>query len=108
ELFEKWCADPVQTCPPGGEAAADMAGRIQEAVKEMSASLEAGQAAAVFTHGGVIRVAVTTLMGFPPVTAARLQIDPGSVTVTENVAGHWRLVRLNDTCHLLPDEDCKR
>lgn len=103
--FELWYADPVNTCPPGGEAVAVLRARIQSAVEKMAAGTGEGQTAAVFTHGGVVRVAVTMLMGLPPKTAGRLQIDPGSLTVLDFLGGCWRLVRLNDTCHLRDCED---
>ncbi|MBS3886814.1 MAG: histidine phosphatase family protein [Dethiobacter sp.] len=104
-LFEKWCADPVNTCPPGGEAGASLAHRVQNALKIIMADTAASETAILVTHGGVIRVAVAMLMGMAPATAARIQIDTGSVTVLEYMSEHWRLVRLNDTCHL-GREDC--
>ncbi|MCW3491489.1 histidine phosphatase family protein [Dethiobacter alkaliphilus] len=98
--FEEWCVDPVNVCPPEGEAAADMGDRVRAAVDKISQTLGEDETAAVVTHGGLIRVAVTLLMELPPVTAARMQIETGSLTVLEYVAGYWRLVKLNDTCHL--------
>jgi broad specificity phosphatase PhoE len=98
--FEKWCADPVNVCPPEGEAAITMAGRVRIAIEKIRNNTRENDRVAIVTHGGVIRVAVTLLMGMPPETAGRLQIDPGSVTVTDNFAGNWRLAGLNDTCHL--------
>lgn len=106
KLFEEWCLDPVNVRPPQGESAAGTVGRVKTAVGKITASLQTGETAAIITHGGVIRIAVPMLMEFPLVTAARLQIDTASVTVMEYLAGHWRLVRLNDTCHLIRNEDC--
>lgn len=104
-LFEKWCTDPVSICPPGGETGASLAHRVQKAIKIIMAEMAAADTAILITHGGVIRVAVAMLMGMVPAAAARLQIDTGSVTVLEYLTDHWRLVRLNDTCHL-EREDC--
>lgn len=100
KAFELWCEDPVYTCPPGGEAAAGLAGRVRQAIELMVAGSEPQQTAAVFTHGGVIRVAVTLLMEMPPAAAGRMQIDTGSVTILDFTGGRWRLVKLNDTGHL--------
>ena len=81
--FEAWCLDPVTVCPPDGEAATEVSKRVRIAVDKMTAVMQNEETAAVFTHGGVIRVAVTALMGLPPVTAARLRIDTGSITVID-------------------------
>ena len=98
--FEAWCLDPVNVRPPDGEAAADMGARVRVAVEKITASLGAEDTAAVVTHGGLIRVAVTVLLELPPVTAARLQIETASLTVFETMGDHWRLAKLNDNCHL--------
>ncbi|MBS3899030.1 MAG: histidine phosphatase family protein [Dethiobacter sp.] len=104
-LFERWCADPVNTCPPGGEEGTSFAQRVQKAVNIIMADTAATGTALLVTHGGVIRVAVAMLMGMPPAAAACLQIDTASVTVLEYLSGQWRLVRLNDICHI-KTEDC--
>lgn len=106
QTFAAWCNDPVNVCPPDGESAAKMGKRVRVAVDKLIASMQVGETAALFTHGGVIRVAVTALMGLPPVTAARLRIDTGSITIMDLVGEHWHLVGLNDTSHLLNQEDC--
>lgn len=103
--FEKWCADPVNVCPPDGEAAVSLADRVNAALDIIRAETVQDGTVALVTHGGVIRVAVTLLMGMAPEAAGRMQIEPGSVTVTDYIAGTWRLIRLNDTCHL-QYEDC--
>jgi broad specificity phosphatase PhoE len=102
--FEAWRADPARVCPPGGESILSLAVRVREAVDVMTGQMDAGETAAVVTHGGVIRTAVTVLMGMPPEAAARISIDPASLTVTDFISGHWRLVRANDRAHLR--EDC--
>ncbi|MBT9168042.1 MAG: putative phosphoserine phosphatase 2 [Syntrophomonadaceae bacterium] len=104
-LFEKWYEDPISTCPPGGESGASLAQRVQKAVETIMAETAATETAVLITHGGVIRVAVAMLMGMAPAAAACIQIDTGSVTVLEHLSGHWRLLLLNDTCHLRA-EDC--
>lgn len=106
QAFAAWCSDPVNICPPEGESAAEMGKRVRIAVDKLTASMQGGEAVAMFTHGGVIRVAVTALMGLPPVTAARLRIDTGSITMMDLVGEHWHLVGLNDTSHLHVQEDC--
>jgi broad specificity phosphatase PhoE len=102
--FERWCIDPVNVCPPDGESTASLAARVWSAVDHIHGKMGEGETAAIVTHGGVVRVAVTELMGMRPEAAGRLSIDPGSVTITDYVADHWRLVRLNDIAHLR--EDC--
>lgn len=104
-LFEKWCADPVNTCPPGGEAGISLAHRVRKAVEIIMSETATTETAILFTHGGVIRVAVAMLMEMAPTAAARLQIDTGSLTVLEYQADRWRLIRFNDICHL-KTEDC--
>ncbi|MBS4007287.1 MAG: histidine phosphatase family protein [Clostridium sp.] len=104
-LFEKWCADPVKNCPPGGETGRSLVKRVRKAVEIIMAEAAATETVILVTHGGVIRVAVAMLMGMAPACAARIQIDAASVTVLEYLSGNWRLIRLNDTCHL-QTEDC--
>lgn len=103
--FERWYADPVNNCPPGGEAAASLTKRVERAVKIIMSEMATTETAAIVTHGGVIRVAVTMLMGMAPAMAARFRIDTASVTVLEYLAGQWQLACLNNICHLRR-EDC--
>ncbi|HHX74138.1 MAG TPA: histidine phosphatase family protein [Firmicutes bacterium] len=100
ELFEKWCLDPVQTCPPGGEPAAALAERVSRFLERIKRELAEEEVAVAVTHGGIIRTAVTLAMQMPPAAAGGMQIHTASVTVLDYYASTWHLVKLNDTCHL--------
>jgi len=98
--FELWCRDPVRNSPPAGEALQDVAVRTREGISRMTGGLTENMTVAAVTHGGIIRVAVSILLGVPLDVASRVQIDPASITVFQKVGGIWKLMLLNDTCHL--------
>jgi len=98
--FENWCLNPVKHDPPEGEGLAALAVRVSRAVAAITATLGQEDTAVAVTHGGIIRAATATLISMPLIAIARIQIDPASVTVLDYVGGVWKLVHLNDTCHL--------
>lgn len=100
QSFVAWCGDPVKNSPPGGEALHELAGRVRHAVERMTDGLADGLTVAAVTHGGVTRVAVALLLGVALDVAARVQIEPGSITVFTKAMGTWNLTLLNETCHL--------
>lgn len=50
---------------PGGEKAAQVAGRVTAALCELLASIAPGETAVAVSHGAAIRVAVPALLGWP-------------------------------------------
>ncbi len=100
QALEEWGRAPHLTTPPGGEPLAVVAQRVKRALDFMEAELGEAGSAAVFTHGGVIRVLVALVLGAGLWAAGRLQVSPASFTVTEKTGKRHRLTLLNDTCHL--------
>lgn len=99
DLFVRWREAPQHHCPPEGEPLALMSDRVAEAIRKITAAMGEEESAAVVTHGGVIRVALSQLFGFSAEVSVRLSVDTGSVSVTQKLSGGWWLVKLNDTCH---------
>lgn len=79
--------------PPGGETMHDLRQRIGSAI----AALDCEGTTVVVTHGGVIRTAVSLLIGL---TADKIiAVEPGSLTLFEH-AGGWRLKAFNVTAQI--------
>jgi broad specificity phosphatase PhoE len=85
---------------PGGE-------RMDEVERRAVAEVESihdrhpGAAVAVVSHADVIRAVLLHYLGIPIDLYARLEIDPGSVSILELKPEAIRLLRLNDTGRLL-------
>lgn len=95
-----WGREPHKLSPPGGESLLSVAGRVEKALADITGKLSENDRAAVVTHGGVIRVMVSIILGAPLSAAGKVAVDPGSVTVIERGFNGWRLTLLNGTCHL--------
>lgn len=83
---------------PGAEKAADVAGRMIAALRELLASIEPGELAVAVSHGAAIRDAVPALLGWPVAEGAALHgLDNcGWVELTEAEPGApLRLVAYN-------------
>ncbi len=76
--FDAWVADILNFAPPGGESAADMLARTLAFLDE----LQSGEApaAAVVTHGGVLRVLFAHWLEVPPRRWPRLVFEFGGVS----------------------------
>jgi alpha-ribazole phosphatase len=82
--FEAWLADILDFAPPGGESAAAMLARALAFVEELRTG--EAPAAAVVTHGGVLRVLISHWLGVPPRRMSRLVFEFGAVSKV--VLGH--------------------
>ncbi|MBS4030746.1 MAG: histidine phosphatase family protein [Clostridiales bacterium] len=100
QAFKLWIEDPVKNTSPDGESIAALTARVRKAAEDICDSLEEGAVALAVTHGGVIRAIVAALMDMPLIAVGRVQVYPGSLTILDKVDGHWKLVRLNDTCYI--------
>lgn len=76
--FDAWVADLLNFAPPGGEAAAAMLARTLAFLDELRASET--PAAAVVTHGGVLRVLLSHWLEVPPRRMSRLVFEFGAVS----------------------------
>ena len=84
--------------PPEGESMQDVRQRIGRAL-ERFAQERAGQDMVVLSHGGAIRMALSHCLDIPVDTALRFCIQNLSLSIVEHIAGHWRVVAVNE----LPD-----
>lgn len=115
ERLAAWIRDPEQVAPPGGETAAALRERIQQALgQQLARHAETvgaqGQRIAWVTHGGVIGALLCDLLGVPVSGRWRLQCAPGSITTLDLFIPQGRandrdaydgsIHCLNDTAHL--------
>ncbi|AZI41595.1 histidine phosphatase family protein [Deinococcus psychrotolerans] len=93
-------ADPWASRRPGGESMADLYARASAALLSI-ADQHQGQRVMVFTHGGVVRVAVGLALGGVPQNAwARLSVANTSVTRVLLSDQGGTLLGFNDSAHL--------
>lgn len=76
-VFDAWVADILHFTPPGGESAAQMLARTLAFIDELRAG--EAPAAAVLTHGGVLRVLFAHWLEVPPRRWPRLTFAFGGV-----------------------------
>jgi broad specificity phosphatase PhoE len=69
--------------PPGGEALAAVQARVVEWVESLAASHPEGEWLALVSHVGPIKALLCAALGAPLLTARRLFLDPGTVTVVD-------------------------
>ena len=82
---------------PGGEPAAELAGRVRSAIDRLAAA-HPGQRVAVFTHGGIIGQALALASGSRPF--AFLGAENTSISRIVVTADRWIVRGFNDTAHL--------
>ena len=93
-------ADPWSTRRPGGESMEDLFNRCSQAFHVIRAR-HPGERVLVFTHGGVVRVAVGLALGGVPANAwARLSVMNTSITRVLIGAESGMLLGFNDDAHL--------
>ncbi len=92
--------DPWTARRPGGESMADLYARASATLSELAAR-HRGECAMVFTHGGVVRVAVGLALGGVPANAwARLSVANTSITRVLLSDQGGTLLGFNDAAHL--------
>ena len=100
EYLSALVQDPWATRRPGGESMEDLYARAGASFSAMR-ERHAGQRVLVFTHGGVVRVAVGLALGGVPQNAwARLSVANTSVTRVLLSPGGGTLLGFNDAAHL--------
>jgi broad specificity phosphatase PhoE len=99
ELYSLWRTSPSQVRFPGGESLPDVQTRILALLQELPCRHPQGTVA-LAGHQIVNKVAVCTLLGLDLDQIWRVQQDPGSMNVFQQVGGVWHTLRLNDICHL--------
>lgn len=101
ELWRRWRIEGVEGWE-GGERYAEAMQRVGGAISDLARQWE-GRSVVAVSHGGCIRLATCHLLGLPAAELGRI-MSIGNTSITEFLVepdGSGRLVRLNDTAHLL-------
>jgi alpha-ribazole phosphatase/probable phosphoglycerate mutase len=101
EAWRRWTAEPNWDLVPGGEGAARFERRVVAAVDGLFARHPQGDVLVV-THGGVIQIALHSVLGRPSHGLFVFRIQNASITVIEKRNGRIVIGGVNDTGHLEP------
>lgn len=98
-----WDGDPYDVTYPGGETKAAFSERILSTLRR-TVTENAGGTVVVVCHGGVVDVMLRIALHAPVNGKFELHTMNTSLTEVVHVKGSkWRLVRYNDTAHLVGD-----
>jgi broad specificity phosphatase PhoE len=100
ERYRAWRSDGSDVRPPGGEGLDEVIGRSRELLSEIETD-DGPWPIVLVSHGGTMRVIANLLFELPAGWMWNLDVDNASVSVAERTGDRWRLVRWNDTQHLL-------
>ena len=78
--YQEFLANPMSTHIPEGENLEQVRRRAVAAIEQALEDNASGDAIAVITHSGVIRVLLSHYMGAPPATYHRIRVSPGSIS----------------------------
>lgn len=79
--YQRFLRDPASTGIPGGESLLEIQRRAVAAVEQALSDAPSGDAVAIVTHAGVIRVLLSHYMGSPPANYHRIRVNPGSISI---------------------------
>ncbi|HEX2194725.1 MAG TPA: histidine phosphatase family protein [Candidatus Limnocylindria bacterium] len=101
ERYAAWRARAGEDQPPGAETIAAALERVSAALDELGADL--APTICVVSHGGLLRLAARHLLSLQARRAWLMDVDNASLSELQRVGSGdgWRLVRWNDTAHLL-------
>ena len=98
--YQAWDADPAQLAPPQGESGVQLIQRVMPFLAEAAERHQQGNVVVV-CHKTVCRLLACHILGIPLIEyRRRITIDNAALSILEAVEGGWRVVTLNDTCHL--------
>ena len=81
EEYSRFLADPLSERIPDGENLGEIRTRAVAAVEQALEDSPSGDAIAVVTHAGVIRVLLAHYLGSHPANYHRIRVSPGSISV---------------------------
>jgi len=99
DFWAAYQAKPETVAFPGGENALEVHQRAMAAVADICARHPGGKVALV-SHGGIVKVIVTEVLGMPLHARGRIVLENCSLSVVEWTPERRRLRSLNDTGHL--------
>lgn len=83
---------------PGGESFVEAYARVASELEALRRAHPSPRSAvACFSHGDIIKLAVTYVLGLPLDLFQRIAVQPASITIVQLGAGHAFVQRLNDT-----------
>ena len=81
EEYQRFVQQPESERIPGGESLDDIRRRAVAAVDQALRDNATGDALAIVTHAGTIRVLITHYMGSRPANYHRVRVSPGSISI---------------------------
>jgi broad specificity phosphatase PhoE len=99
EHMREYDRDPARTVRLGGESYAQLQARALRALDTLGQRHSGGTLVAV-SHGGAIRALLCHVIGLDLAHFGRMWLDNGSISELRYQKGSWRLLGLNDRCHL--------
>jgi len=99
DAWELWRDHRAAWIPPGGEALAEMWGRMLPFTERLWET-HRGQTFIFVGHGGPINAIICHALGAAVEARERIAIGNGSITIIARNASGPTVVLLNDTCHL--------
>jgi len=81
EEYQMFLRQPEAMTIPGGESLDEIKRRSVSAVEQALSDCPSGDAVAIVTHAGVIRVLLAHYMGSPPANYHRIRVGPGSISI---------------------------
>lgn len=81
EEYQRFIRQPQAERIPGGESLDDIRRRAVSAVEQALRDAPSGDAVAIVTHAGIIRVILTHYMGSPPANYHRVRVSLGSISI---------------------------
>jgi len=99
EAWDAWTREPSWDVVPRGEGASAFEARVASAIEHLFEQHSHGDAIVV-THGGVIQIALHSVVGRPSHGLFPFRISNGSVTIVERRNGRMVIATVNDTSHL--------
>lgn len=79
--YQRFLANPLSERIPGGENLEEVKTRAVAAIEQALEDNPSGDAIAVITHAGIIRVLLTHYLGSPAANYHRIRVAPGSISV---------------------------
>ena len=99
ERYQLWLSRPSQVRFPDGESLSDVQVRLQSILDQITEA-HPNQTVVLAGHQIVNKVLTCTLLGIDLDQVWRLRQDTASINVYQRAENGWRILRLNDTCHL--------
>lgn len=107
ELLARWRTTPYHVRMPGGETLAEVEERVWPAFTRVAEN-HPGRTVLVVTHDTPVRVILRRILGLAEEGFWRFRLDNAAISeVGFSGSSGFRVLRLNDTCHLegLPGHD---